>query len=310
MLIALIQHRDCSCGPDAHAEDERNLAGILDWLWAAIAAPVLKWLGFDEPPNPHMWPRIWWCPSGELSFFPLHAAGRHGTRTSPVPQTVLDRVVSSYTPSVRALLHARRPGPGETGTQSDRVAVVAMPETPGVSSLPEARLLAGLFGDRANILTGPAATRDRLAAVLRTASWAHFACHADTDLADPTASRLCLYDHDTRPLTVLDLARLNLDHAELAFLSAGETAHAGPELADEAIHLGAACQVAGYRHVIATLWAVGDRPALRYAAEIYQQLAGCGPDGAALAVHHAVRRRRDLMPGRPRAWAAHLHYGG
>lgn len=182
-----------------------------------------------------------------------------------------------------------------------------MSTLPGATA--EARLLAGLFGDRAHILSGPAATHDRVTAALRTASWAHFACHASTDLADPTASRLWLHDHDTRPLTVLDLARLPLDHAELAYLSACETAHAGPEVFDEALHLAAACQVAGYRHVIATLWAVGDRPAFRYASEIYRQLADGGPDQAASAVHHATRRRRDLMPDRPRAWAAHLHYG-
>ena len=122
MLIALLQHRSCECGPDAHAEDERNLADVLDWLWRAIAVPVLSRLDLAESAEPHAWPRIWWCPSGELSLFPLHAAGRHGTRTDPVPQTVLDRVVSSYTPSVRALLHARRPAPSDTdGAQADRV---------------------------------------------------------------------------------------------------------------------------------------------------------------------------------------------
>ncbi|WP_216651350.1 CHAT domain-containing protein [Actinomadura litoris] len=36
-------------------------------------------------------------------------------------------------------------------------------------------------------------------------------------------------------------------------------------LADEAIHLAAAFQLAGYRGVIGTLWPVADRPAVRFA---------------------------------------------
>jgi hypothetical protein len=56
-----------------------------------------------------------------------------------------------------------------------------------------------------------------------------------------------------------------MNDAELAFLSACSTARPSGRLADEAIHLASAFQLAGYRHVIGTLWPIGDWPAVEYA---------------------------------------------
>lgn len=93
----------------------------------------------------------------------------------------------------------------------------------------------------------------------------------------------------------------------LAYLSACATAYGGTGLLDEAIHLASAFQVAGFRHVIATLWPVGDRVALHYAEQIHAQLKdGIDP---ALAVHQAVRAARSARPGSPSAWASHVHFG-
>ena len=122
------------------------------------------------------------------------------------------------------------------------------------------------------MLTGPEATREAVLAALPGARWAHFACHGSADLADPSASRLLLDDHQTAPLTVVDVARLRLDDAELAFLSACSTARPVGRLADEAIHLASAFQLAGYRHVIGTLWPIGDQHAVDIADDIYTAL--------------------------------------
>lgn len=310
LFIAVEGHRTCECSPAIHAENERTLGGTLDWLWRVVAEPVLDRLGIIGPPDGQEWPRLWWCASGSLTLLPLHAAGRR----EPVAQSVLDRVVSSYTPSVRALLHARRGATARGAEGPTGVLVVAMPETPAAQALPaaaaEARLLTGLFGERATVLSGPAATHQRVAAALRDARWAHFACHAETDQTDPSAGRLLLHDHEQSPLTVLDLTRLRLDDAELAFLSACRTARADPHLADEAIHLAGACQVAGFRHVIATLWPVGDRSTARFSGAVYRVLAEDDVSSAAVAVHRAVRAQRDRSPDRPSVWAAHVHYGG
>ncbi|MET8181196.1 CHAT domain-containing protein [Streptomyces sp. NPDC005336] len=82
-----------------------------------------------------------------------------------------------------------------------------------------------------------------------------FACHAEQDLMDAAQSAFVLYDGR---LTVAELHGLRLPHAELAYLSACETATGGVNLPDEAMHLAATMQLAGYRHVIATMWSIHD----------------------------------------------------
>jgi CHAT domain-containing protein len=93
----------------------------------------------------------------------------------------------------------------------------------------------------------------------------------------------------------------------LAYLSACSTAYGGTGLLDEAIHLASAFQAAGFQHVVATLWPVGDTAALRRAGQIHTQLKnGATP---ALAVHQAVHAARSASPGTPSAWASHVHFG-
>ena len=255
-----------AAGASGRAAAEQRLGDTLGWLWDALAGPVLDRLGITGPPRDGQpWPRLWWCVSGLLSFLPVHAAGHHRTRADAAPATVIDRVISSYTPTLRALTHARRPGPATAGDggdrpgAGDRVVAVAMPHTPGASDLPGAQAeAAGLqrrFPGRVTVLTGPQATHDTVLAALPAGRWAHFACHGASDLSNPSASCLLLTDHRQRPLTVVDVARLRLDDAGLAFLSACSTARPGGRLADEAIHLASAFQLAGVpacdRHLVA-----------------------------------------------------------
>ncbi len=80
-------------------QTEARLAGVLGWLWDAVTGPVLAELDLTSPlPAGQPGPRVWWCPTGLLSLLPLHAAGHHGTRFDAQPQTVIDRVISSYSP--------------------------------------------------------------------------------------------------------------------------------------------------------------------------------------------------------------------
>jgi CHAT domain-containing protein len=197
-----------------------------------------------------------------------------------------------------------------------RVMVVTMPHTPGAADLPgattEAERLRDLLPGKVEVLEGPQATHDSVTAALPHCPWAHFACHGQSDLADPSASHLLLHDHQAKPLNVVDVTRLWLDRAELAFLSACSTSRSGARLADEAIHLAAAFQLAGYRHVIATLWPIGDRPAVRIATNIYRTLTSEDTDDVAIAaeaLHAATRRQRAIQLDRPSTWAAHLHNG-
>jgi CHAT domain-containing protein len=160
-------------------------------------------------------------------------------------------------------------------------------------------------------ITAEAATRDAVSRLLTTHSWAHFSCHGRADLADPSRSALVLWDG---PLTVLDLAEQHLDRADLAFLSACHTAAGGTRLPDEAVHLAAAVQLAGFRHVVATLWTIEDSPAPDFADTAYRVMAETetgqpDADRAARAVHAASVRLRLGHPADPAVWAPYVHIG-
>lgn len=207
---------------DIFAEAERDLTKTLKWLWDNVAAPVLEAL--DDVPT-----RLWWCPTGPFSLLPLHAAGYHDERAG---RTVLDRVISSYTPTLRSLVSARSAG----GHPADnRLLIVAMPETPGQLPLPDAARerdhLTRLFAaPRHTLAQGPAATHDTVREHLRKHAWAHFSCHGDQQLNDPSNGGLLLHDGI---LTVAELAN-DQYRGEFAFLSACKTAVGGVQTPDEA----------------------------------------------------------------------------
>ncbi|GAA4468826.1 CHAT domain-containing protein [Phytohabitans houttuyneae] len=286
----------------------------LDWLWHTTAEPVLAALGHHEtPPEKAEWPRIHWCPTWMLTFLPIHAAAAR--RPSAPGQSVLDRVVSSYTPSLNTLRDlGTRPQPAP---ERRSLLLVALPEAPGLPPIPgahrEAASLAGL-GLPTAVLTGPDADRAAVSAAMREHAWAHFACHASHDLTDPSRSRLLLHDHAQDPFTVVEISRLRLSQAQFAYLSACDTARGGLRLPDEAIHVGGALQLAGYQHVIATLWAVSDTIAARMTTQVYRAMrTGDGhtlaPDTAALALHAATRALRRRYPHDPTLWAGYVHLG-
>jgi tetratricopeptide (TPR) repeat protein len=297
------------------ASGQETLSSILEWLWDAIAMPVLDALGVPEQPGPGTpLPRIWWISTGPLTALPLHAAGHHrAPAAGPARRTVMDRAVSSYTPTVRALQHARRPRRAAPAGASQAL-VVAMPHTPGAPDLggveAEADAISRYLAGRTVTLTGPQATRDAVIAQLPHAAWAHFACHGTADPANPSDSALLLYDHRQRPLTVADISRLQLENAEFAFLSACSTADPGKPLADESVHLASAFQTAGYQQVIGTLWPVNDWAAARLASSIYQSLAAAGTaNPAPFALHEQTQKLRNEWPEDPSLWAAFIHVG-
>src|SRR5262249_37634623 len=90
--------------PDGYLAAKKELAATLkareeevrstrEWLWAAVAEPVLCALGLTTAAEPDAAPRLWWCPTGVLTLLPLHGAGYHDGSG----RSVVDRVVSSYT---------------------------------------------------------------------------------------------------------------------------------------------------------------------------------------------------------------------
>jgi tetratricopeptide (TPR) repeat protein len=299
------------------ANDEINR--ILGWLWDTVAGPVLKQLGYTGAPDRDgAWPRLWWCPVGPLAALPLHAAGHHreAAEGTAAPRTALDRVVSSYTATVRILGYARqtsRPDPAGDG----HALIVGLPDAAGAHELPgvreELRTLSRLL-PKSTVLDGPAATRDSVLLALSGHSVAHFACHAVTGtVGDPYATRLVLTDDATQPLTISAVSRADIPQADLAYLSACSTA--GAEDRDETVHITSAFQLAGYRNVIGTLWAVHDAAARDIAIEFYRRLTKDGAqvpavDESANALHHVIRCRRNRNPAYPALWTTHVHIGG
>ncbi|MFJ6661636.1 CHAT domain-containing protein [Streptomyces sp. NPDC091377] len=286
---------------------DRTLDAALAWLWDEIANPVLTAIGLVDPPAPGQpWPRLWWCPTGPLTLLPLHAAGYHdGTG-----RAVVDRVVPSYTPTLRALLEARRPL--DPAPDDERMLIVAVPDTPDAVPLTdvmrERDLLTSVFAGRNTLLEGDAANVDAVLTEMPLHRWAHFCCHGGQDLADPSRGGLLLHD---RTLSVAEISAQR-HNGEFAFLSACMTATGGVALPDEAITLAAALHYTGYRRVIGTLWSVHDDTAADVAATVYADLTATGrfePERSADALHRAIRELRDVHQLPPSAWTPFTHTG-
>ncbi|MGH3992050.1 MAG: CHAT domain-containing protein, partial [Pseudonocardiaceae bacterium] len=266
----------------------------LGWLWDTVAGPVLTSLGHASPPGPDMaWPRIWWCPTGPLTVLPLHAAGhhpRHQRSDNPASaDTVPDRVISSYTPTLTALLRAHT---ASTPTGPPRLLAIGMPTTPGAGDLQAIPAELDRIHARCRITTrlqspirhrlgqglstdsGTQPTTATVLAELPHHAWVHLSCHGSQHVTDPTESAFWLTDG---PLRITDLIEQHdPGPRELAFLSACQTAAGSPRAFDEAIHLAAAMQLLGYRHVIATLWSIYDSTAPDVADTFYSTLTATG----------------------------------
>ncbi|MGW6318094.1 CHAT domain-containing protein [Streptomyces sp. NPDC055099] len=279
---------------------QQDVRDTLAWLWQTITGPVL-----DHLPTAV---RVWWSPGGLLGTLPLHAAAPHDAAPG-----ALDRVVSSYTPTLRALHHARRRTARPTGTGT---LIVSAAQASGQAPLPGARReadhLARLLPG-ATLLADTSATHSAVVSALPRHPYAHFACHALGDLERASGSRLVLHDHTERPLTVRDLARLRLPSVRLAYLSACDTLRTSPELADEAVHIVSAFQMAGFPHVVGSLWHVDDEIGADVALSVYDTLnRGDGTLDVARtaeALHRAVRSLRDTYPHTPSLWACQVHAG-
>lgn len=181
-----------------------------------------------------------------------------------------------------------------------------MPSTPGFATLPAVRDELSQISaavPTASTLVGPAATSSAVLSALDHYAWVHFACHGTQNAAQPGESAIHLHDS---PLSVTRLAANGLRNAELAYLSACHTATGSTKLADEAIHLTAALQTAGYRHVIGTQWSITDEHAATIAGAVYRGLPQLAPS---VAVAEAVAPLRAAHPDRPEIWAPYIHTG-
>ncbi|KIM72163.1 hypothetical protein PILCRDRAFT_829961, partial [Piloderma croceum F 1598] len=73
---------------------------------------------------------IWWCLTGPLAFLPIHAAGIYNA-DGTVPHSLADVAISSYTPSLSALLNSS--GRQVSKKSSWELLVVSQENSPGVN---------------------------------------------------------------------------------------------------------------------------------------------------------------------------------
>ncbi|KAL2672900.1 hypothetical protein Neosp_013617 [[Neocosmospora] mangrovei] len=267
----------------------------LEWLWDNLASPILDTLGFTEPPPPNKWPHVWWIPTGPLVQLPLHAAGYHGQQW---PNAVLDRVLSSYGSSIRNLISGRRGS--IQPSDSDQALLVAMEDTPdqdplsfapkevdSVSDIIESMKLMPIVLGRAK----EDVTKNDVTRIF------HFAGHGHAHPEDPLQSCLLLKDWQNNSLKVSDLLDMNIRQKApfLAYLSACGTGQIKDETSfDENINLISACQIAGFRHVIGTLWNVKDDLSVQIAKMTYQELkdSDISDESICQGLHKATRELR------------------
>lgn len=85
---------------------------MLTVLWFDLAKPILEYLGYytaTKSVESSTLPHITWCTTGLLAFLPLHAAGCYDASLGPRGK-LHDYAVSSYTPSLSALLRSHPEG--------------------------------------------------------------------------------------------------------------------------------------------------------------------------------------------------------
>ncbi|QRV95725.1 CHAT domain protein [Ceratobasidium sp. AG-Ba] len=290
-----------------HFKPHDPLKEVLQMLWTYVVQPILDSLGYTVPGKPIAdMPHITWCATGPLAFLPLHAAGRYEEPRAKV----FDFVVSSYSPTLSALLPPENHSPSFCGilAVSETAANTSNPLPGTITEVDQLELKAkGIAFTR---LDGQKATCEAVLDGIEHHSWLHLACHASQNIADPTASALQLHDG---PLRLLDITRKSRKHTEFAFLSACETATGDQKMPDEAVHLAAGMMMAGYRSVVATMWSISDRDAPLVAQKLYAQLLQGGEPQchkAARALHESVACLRDTLNDTElERWVPYIHMG-
>lgn len=311
---------------NAPTASDQLLDEILKWLWYSAVEPVLRALGLIRKDlDSTLLPRIWWVASSWASRLPMHAAGDYSlAKEKGSACTVMDNVVSSYTPTIRALKYSRdrldrAKHEASMSSRAGKALLVAMHNTPDRpklnDALPEVVLVNAILEAHLSprLLISPRVTRKDVIQNLRQCTIAHFACHGEADQADPLRSKLLLQDWGSKPLRVNFLMRMELANCQLAYLSACQTAvNQNEALAEEGLHLSGAFQMAGVPNIIATSWNIDDKEAVGVAVQFYMGLMNeveeLDVSRSARSLHATLldMRNRGLSPY---VWVAYAHFG-
>ncbi|KAJ7250989.1 CHAT domain-containing protein, partial [Mycena rebaudengoi] len=272
---------------------EVGMDGYLSWVWTCIVQPIYNGITSG---------RLRWCPTGDFTGLPLHAADS------------ADTFIQSYTPTLGALLEANSKTPSidpphiglvgvtHTGPHRDQELLGVEEEITKISSIAGERYqVQSLIGENAAVAS--------VKQTLHECAWMHLACHGEQNIMEPPKSCLQLYGGTLELETIL---QMSLPNAEFVFLAACQTAKGDAGLVNESFHLGGGFIAAGFQGAIATMWSMMDEDGPVVAETVYSHLLGSGKrpqaSEAAKALQLAVRKMRDAGVPYER-WVPFIHLG-
>lgn len=247
---------------------DRVLRRTLRETWDILVGDVVNKLTELQVPKGT---RIWWCPTSVISALPLHAAGPAPAEAGSKKKTYLsDIYVSSYTPTLTALIDARSKISGSNLGNAPKLLVIAQSDGSLQKVGEELTTLKGVAND-VLLLLNEKATREAIVANMQRRAWIHFACHGTLKPDEPFNSAFIVASGER--LTLLDIIKSNLPTAELAFLSACHTAEEPTGGAsEEVLHLAAAMQFSGFRSVVGTMWQMVDADGPVLTKDFYKEM--------------------------------------
>ncbi|KAG9118620.1 hypothetical protein FRC07_006782 [Ceratobasidium sp. 392] len=204
---------------------DQQVCSVLRDLWNMVARPVLEALDFMKSLDgvevlAKNLPHICWCLTGPMaSFLPLHAAGDYSLGPE---HWAMSHVVSSYTPTVTALVRAQERGQIGEGPDTN-ILLISQPASPPSSPLRFVNkerdsivaAMSRLRGDsRVTVLHDKAGLVADAIALLPSHSILHLACHGKQEKEDPLESAIILHDGH---LKLREVIKAKLPSAELVY---------------------------------------------------------------------------------------------
>jgi CHAT domain-containing protein/tetratricopeptide (TPR) repeat protein len=282
-----------------------ELAFFLRQLWDQIVSPIVDFLQTIHSSQS----RIWWCPTAEFSVLPLHAAGPYRKGHKNLPHLY----ISSYTPTLTALIRARRHDPSNSATEQKHFIAIGQAKAAGETELPSVGAELDNIGQRVDGLAiftridGEESCTSRVVEELRKNEWVHLACHGLPNRKHPFESAFALRDGH---FTIQRIIGCDLKNPEFAYLSACHTTVGDEESPDEVIHLASAMQFAGFRSVIGTMWAVDDGETNKITSPFYKHMVdesgGLDHTRAAFALNKTMKMKSVDIPFDQRVLYIHL----
>ncbi|KAF8264668.1 CHAT domain-containing protein [Lactarius quietus] len=296
-----------------------TLAHVLAELYDLVGKLVTKRLRLLRIPEKS---RVWLCPTGAFCSLPLHAMGPIPSDNDDHQVYFMDLYITSYTPTLSALIESRRPR--SLPATFDNPPLAETPDKPSLLIVAQPDTLHGARKEIKNIkatkapvttLTSAVATRETVVERLRDHKFAHFVCHGILEPGKPFDASFELHGGN---LTLLEIVRSQLPTAEFAFLSACHTAELTEDsIADEGLHLAAAMQYCGFCSVVGTMWAMADTDGADLSKYFYQSIfseSKCRKhvpyhERSAKALQSAVKELRKKRGVTLERWVNFVHYG-